>query len=507
MAIYSLHHGSVGRSTHAAGTAGAHIDYIARAHACREVLGARMPLPLPGERGGEARAWLDAQEAGERKNGRVIDKLMLALPRELTPAQRAELVRGFAEEVTQERAPWLAALHADAGNPHAHLVIRDKDPATGKRVAGLSEKGSTERLREAWEAAANAALARAGQEAQIDRRSLAEQGIEREAQIHVGPRVEAMERQGKPVQSRERTTARGRVVRWPEIDRGRSRAARNAELRDMARAAPQRPVQRVLAPTPTHPFPPARKGPVRPPQAPQGRSPGVQPSAPPPFPPAATPPLPSEVQARVAEREALARLVGLPEAELAREVQRLMPEPVEVALLRRAEVRRASDRVGRIAKVETRLRTIAADARRREGEAHHYAGVARGQVRDAGFGLGRVLLAAERAGKALGVGKAWLQRPELRELEGAQERHGRRAAWAEAWVRRDGPVERIKAAALEALRAVEAMARREIERVQEPARRLYELAAGLLTQRQAERERQARELRIPVIVNGQSGPS
>ena len=80
MAIYSLNHSSIGRSTHAAGTAGAHIGYITRSSACLDVLAERMPSARAGERGGEARAWLDAQEAADRKNARVIDKVMLASP-------------------------------------------------------------------------------------------------------------------------------------------------------------------------------------------------------------------------------------------------------------------------------------------------------------------------------------------------------------------------------------------------------------------------------------------
>lgn len=255
MAIYSLNHSSIGRSTHAAGTAGAHVGYITRSGACLSVMAERMPLAEAGERGGEARTWLDAQEAADRKNGRVIDKVMLALPRELTAEQQAALVRSFAEEVTLGRAPWLAAIHQDhPENPHCHLVIRDKDPETGKRVVGLSEKGSTERLREAWEVAANLALEKAGREERIDRRSLKDQGVEREATIHVGPQAAAMERQGKQIdsQTRQVTTPKGNVrdVRWVEIDGGRTRASHNDRVRDRnaARNRARGPQRTVLDP-------------------------------------------------------------------------------------------------------------------------------------------------------------------------------------------------------------------------------------------------------------------
>jgi hypothetical protein len=227
MAIYSLSHKAIGRATHDPGTAGAHVRYITRQSAARLVLAERMP-----EAPHQARAWLDDQEQAERKNGRVIDKVMVALPRELTPEQRAALVREFAGEVTQGRAPWLAAIHdqgKDAANPHAHIVIRDKDPETRRRVAGLNDMGrkqrdgsktqsGTERLRAAWEQAANRALERAGHEARIDRRSLAAQGIERTAQVHVGPRAKAMEGRGVRPSSQIRRDHRGRMVRYPEID-------------------------------------------------------------------------------------------------------------------------------------------------------------------------------------------------------------------------------------------------------------------------------------------------
>lgn len=178
------------------------MSYITRAGACREVLGSDMPVPAAGERGGEARAWLDQQENADRKNARVIDKVTIALPLELDATQRVELVRAFAAEVTQGRVPWLAAVHdqdRDADNPHAHVVLRDRDLETGKTALRMSSKGSTEMLRETWERACNAALERAGVDERIDRRTLEAQGIEREPTKHIGPQalqIEAREPKG-----------------------------------------------------------------------------------------------------------------------------------------------------------------------------------------------------------------------------------------------------------------------------------------------------------------------
>ena len=239
MAIYSCNHSSVGKSTHAPGTAAAHIRYITRPEAKAQVLAQRMPVDRH-----QARAWLNEQEISSRKNERMIDKVLGALPRELSHAQQDELVRGFAEHLTQSRAPWLAAIHRtgkDATNPHMHLVIRDRDPETGKKVAQLSSKGSTEQIRQGWELHVNRALERAGREERVDRRSLKAQGIEHAPTIHVGPRVKAMEAKGyKP----QRTAAiehqpvggaleKAKKTRRMEDYRRVTRMAYNAQIRPL----------------------------------------------------------------------------------------------------------------------------------------------------------------------------------------------------------------------------------------------------------------------------------
>ena len=227
MAIYSLSHSAVGKTTHAGGTAGAHARYVTREGAAREILGEHMPTGRQA-----SQAWLDAQELADRKNARVIDKVLLALPIELDAAERAQLVRDFAAEVGKGRIPWMAGIHdrgEDAGNPHAHVIFRDRDHETGKRVAELSGKGSTERLRETWERVANAALERAGVEQRIDRRSLEAQGIARLPGIHIGPNVLAMDERG--VRPTSRVVFDGkRVIDWPSIDQGRTRIDRQAEI-------------------------------------------------------------------------------------------------------------------------------------------------------------------------------------------------------------------------------------------------------------------------------------
>ena len=173
MAIYGLDHTTVGRTTHLAGTAAAHARYITRWRATSEVIAEHMP-----DDPHLLQQWLLAQEEGDRKNARVIDKVLFFLPIELGPPQWRKMLRKFFYHVGMGRASWLVSIHAegeDAGNPHGHGIFRDRDIETGKRVAQLSEKGSTDRLRKLWADIVNEALEEAGESARVTHRKKSDQ--------------------------------------------------------------------------------------------------------------------------------------------------------------------------------------------------------------------------------------------------------------------------------------------------------------------------------------------
>lgn len=242
MAIYSLNLKSIGRTTHSAGTAGAHLLYIARPDAQAELVSEHMPTDPNA-----ARAWMNRAEMSDRKNARVADKVRLALPRELTPEQRIQLVQDFARNLTGGRVPWFAGIHAqgkDAHNPHCHMAIRDRDIETGKRVLRLSdsprdrakaglEPKAVEWVRAKWEEHANRALEAAGHDARIDRRTLEAQGIDREPTIHIGPQAAHVDQFVERPESKIKQTGNGRVIDYPQIDDGRTRKERHAEIIDL----------------------------------------------------------------------------------------------------------------------------------------------------------------------------------------------------------------------------------------------------------------------------------
>lgn len=247
MAIYSLNVKSVGKSTHAPGTAGAHVRYISRDRAEPDILADHMP-----EDPNKARAYMDLAEDGDRKNARICDKIRIAIPRELSDDERRALVQEFCRDVTDAQVPFFAAIHQsgkDAHNPHAHIIIRDRHIETGKRVLKWSDNkrdrekaglpvNAVDHIRERWEHCANDALEKVGHDARIDRRTLNDQGIDRIPTIHIGPNAKHIE----DTVQRPDSKNRGENAWWRSyrdeipyefIDAGRTRQERNAEIIDL----------------------------------------------------------------------------------------------------------------------------------------------------------------------------------------------------------------------------------------------------------------------------------
>jgi hypothetical protein len=213
----------------------------------------------------KAQAWFDAQERADRKNARMSDRFIGALPRELTPDQCLEVVENFCRTVTRDRIPWHFALHLELEhkhepdwNPHTHIVFRDRDIESGKRflftTAGPKERAqlaargihawSTKDLRVAWNDTINRGLERAGAEARVDHRSLEEQGIDRAPQIHVGPASKKAAGKGHRFESRDGQVGE-RTVPYTILDDG-TRAEHNDHIIDANRwrqagGAEQRP--------------------------------------------------------------------------------------------------------------------------------------------------------------------------------------------------------------------------------------------------------------------------
>lgn len=158
----------------------------------------------------------NAVEANERrKDSQTARELRIMIPREVPPAERLTLVRHYVRENFVSKGMvadvcWHNKIASDGQEqPHAHVMLTMRplaitegdfgpkvrhdwvpDPTgrtheDGRPVMVASNAQSWncpdyyERCREAWESIANEALARAGSDERIDRRSLLERGLAR----------------------------------------------------------------------------------------------------------------------------------------------------------------------------------------------------------------------------------------------------------------------------------------------------------------------------------------
>jgi ATP-dependent exoDNAse (exonuclease V) alpha subunit len=192
-----------------------------------------------------ASLWNAAESAETRKNARVAREYLVALPIELLPPQRLELVRGFSQELSDRYGFAVdLAIHAprdfpgsDPRNFHAHLLATTREV----RVEGLGAKTALDmsdgnrrqlglppainellHVRERWAAVTNEALQEARIATRVDHRSLDAQGIDREPRPHIPRAAFEMERHGyrSVVAERMREEYRARVQARLERDAG-----------------------------------------------------------------------------------------------------------------------------------------------------------------------------------------------------------------------------------------------------------------------------------------------
>ncbi len=172
-----------------------------------------LPADAPGwcKHADRERLWNTVEAHEKRKDSQVARELRLMIPRELDSPARHVLVRDYVRSAFVDKGMvadvcWHNKIASDGlEQPHAHVMLSMRpltpdgfgqksrhdwvpDPAgarhpDGRPVMVVSNKDSWncpqyfDRCREDWERIANDALARAGSDARIDRRSLLERGL------------------------------------------------------------------------------------------------------------------------------------------------------------------------------------------------------------------------------------------------------------------------------------------------------------------------------------------
>jgi hypothetical protein len=206
------------------GKAGPHASYISREGKYENT---RSNEKLEHVESGNMPKWADKDPAQfwqtadqyERANGATYREIEVALPREMTPDQRVELVRDMVGQELGGKHAYTWAIHNPMASleggeqPHAHIMYSertiddiDRDPEQyfkrynaknpDKGGCRKDSAGTEERLqatRQRWAQVQNLHLEQHGHEARVDHRSLKDQGIERTPEPHFGPgRIQRM---------------------------------------------------------------------------------------------------------------------------------------------------------------------------------------------------------------------------------------------------------------------------------------------------------------------------
>jgi ATP-dependent exoDNAse (exonuclease V) alpha subunit len=200
MAIYHLRATMISRSAGRSATAsaayrsaaritdrrtGLTFDYAARGGVDLAVILA--PDGAPDWVRNRTELWNRVEEAETRKNSQVAREIRVALPAELAPEDRADLVRRFvraqfvARGMVADIALHSPAREGDERNHHAHILLTTReigpDGFTIKN-RDWNAKEVLEGWREAWAIESNAALERSGISDRIDHRTLKAQRVE-----------------------------------------------------------------------------------------------------------------------------------------------------------------------------------------------------------------------------------------------------------------------------------------------------------------------------------------
>jgi ATP-dependent exoDNAse (exonuclease V) alpha subunit len=275
MAIYSLHVKTVSRS------AGRSVVAAAAYRAAENVVDDRLgvvwdftrksgvlhagiitPADAPEWIRDRAELWNAAERVEDkstrRSNATTGRDIIVALPHELSDAQRLEAVRQFAASLVErysvavDFAIHAPDRHSDTRNFHGHLLMTTRRIGAegfGKKTRELDDfttgPREIEAIRLTWERIGNRALERAGLDIRMDCRSFADQGIDREATVHLGPVAAGMERTGQATDLGDRN----RAVRARNAERDRlieDKATLSAEIIDLAAERDRRAEEREL---------------------------------------------------------------------------------------------------------------------------------------------------------------------------------------------------------------------------------------------------------------------
>jgi len=150
----------------------------------RGIVSSRIILPdnAPADLADHATLWNAAEAAENRKNSVTAREVLLSLPADLSPDERAILATNFAQwlsdtyQVAADVSLHTPDRRGDDRNHHAHILMttrRVTADGLGEKTRELDDRktGQVDSIRQQWETMANRALERAGLEPTLNRES------------------------------------------------------------------------------------------------------------------------------------------------------------------------------------------------------------------------------------------------------------------------------------------------------------------------------------------------
>lgn len=213
----------------------------------RGIISSRIILPdnAPANLENRANLWNAAEAAENRKNSVTAREILLSLPADLSPDQRADLALSFGEwlsntyQVAADVSLHAPDRHGDNRNHHAHILMTTRRVTAdgfGEKTRELDDRktGQVDSIRQQWETMANRALEQAGLEPTLSHESKQTRAVRaahaelQAAQLELAAAEQAAE------QERQRTIAVKRIpseaeLRFNKIKSEQSAIAKEAQ--------------------------------------------------------------------------------------------------------------------------------------------------------------------------------------------------------------------------------------------------------------------------------------
>ena len=160
-----------------------------------------LPEDAPREYSDRETLWNAVEKAEKRKDAQLAREFNIALPVEFDRQEQIDVMRKYIKEnfVDMGMCADFALHDKGDGNPHTHIMFSMREVTEkgfGKKNRDWNNRELMQTWRENWAESCNVKFHEKGLTERIDHRTLKAQGIDREAQIHIGSRAWAMQKRG-----------------------------------------------------------------------------------------------------------------------------------------------------------------------------------------------------------------------------------------------------------------------------------------------------------------------